>query len=102
MRDTLCRTSLRVRNSKAQRRWRRSSQKPALKPQQILESSCWERIELSGGVPDKLFLRPATGLLHKRTKSTVRHRDLRVEAAPSSQIRVHAPHQTQALESEIF
>jgi hypothetical protein len=28
-----------------------------MKPQQILESSCWERIELSLGDPDKLFLR---------------------------------------------
>jgi hypothetical protein len=27
-----------------------------MKPQQFLESSCWERIELSLGDPDKLFL----------------------------------------------
>ena len=41
----------------ARRRSRRWSQKPALKSQQIFESSCWERIELSLGDPDKLILR---------------------------------------------
>jgi hypothetical protein len=40
----------------ARRRSRQWSQKPAMKPQQILESSCWDRIELSLGDPDKLFL----------------------------------------------
>src|SRR5207253_11250934 len=56
-RDTLCRTSLRAPNSMARRRSRQWSQKPARKSQQIFESSCWERIELSPGDPDKLFLR---------------------------------------------
>jgi len=41
----------------ARRRSRQWSQKPARKSQQIFESSCWERIELSLGDPDKLILR---------------------------------------------
>jgi hypothetical protein len=34
-----------------------------MKPQQILEFSCWDRIELSLGDPDKLFLRSGKQIL---------------------------------------